>query len=95
MSNAFHSFKVLVPFDKNAHFDIMKSENDFKRYSRQFNIDLAPKLLFSKSVSVDNLIESGVSNYLEFNNVTDNFFYNPDALAADEACTPEDIEKLK
>ena len=38
---------------------------------------MAPKLLFSKSVSVENLIESGVSNYLEFNNVTDNYFYNP------------------
>jgi len=34
-------------------------------------------LLFSKSLSVDNLIECGVSNYLEFNNVTENYFYNP------------------
>lgn len=34
------------------------------------------RVLFSKSVSVNELIRSGVSNYLEFQNVTDNFFYS-------------------
>jgi RAB protein geranylgeranyltransferase component A len=28
-------------------------------------------------VSVNELIRSGVSNYLEFQNVTENFFYSP------------------
>lgn len=55
----------------------MKSEADFKRYQRGFNIDLAAKILFSKSLSVDNLIRCQVSSYLEFNNVNENFFYNP------------------
>jgi RAB protein geranylgeranyltransferase component A len=36
------------------------------------------RILFSKSVSVNELIRSGVSNYLEFQNVTENFFYNED-----------------
>ena len=31
--------------------------------------------MYSKSVSVTELIRSGVSNYLEFQNVTENFFY--------------------
>ena len=53
----------------------MKNEMDFKRFSRNFNIDLAPKILFSKSISVDNLIKCGVANYLEFNNVNENYFY--------------------
>ena len=66
----------------------MATEQAFKRYSRSFNIDLAPKLLFSKSLSVDNLIDSGVSEYLEFNNVTDNYFYNPQS-------TNQDIQKLR
>jgi RAB protein geranylgeranyltransferase component A len=39
---------------------------------------MAPKILFSKSESVNKLISSGVSNYLEFNNVSENYFYNPD-----------------
>ena len=37
---------------------------------------MAPKILFSKSKSVDELIRSGVANYLEFQNVSDNFFYS-------------------
>lgn len=72
---AFHSFEVLEPLDKNKHPELMKNEMDFKRYSRNFNIDLAPKILFSKSVSVENLIKSGVANYLEFNNVNENYFF--------------------
>jgi len=78
---AFHSFKVLQPLDKTAHPEIMTDDNGFKRYSRSFNIDVAPKILFSKSISVDNLIRCQVSSYLEFNNVAENFFYNPKSEA--------------
>lgn len=38
--------------------------------SRNFNIDLCPKILYSKSLSVDELIKSGVSHYLEFQSVS-------------------------
>lgn len=65
-------FMVLKPYN-NA---LVKSEQDFKRFSRPCNIDLAPKLLFSKSTSVDMLIKSGTSHYLEFQNVPRNFFYS-------------------
>ena len=88
---------MLVPLDKNRHPDLMKDENGFRRYSRQFNIDLAPKLLFSKSASVDSLIESGVSNYLEFNNVADNYFYNPTpgkSLEELKNSVPNDMVKI-
>lgn len=51
-------------------------DNQFRRFSRQFNIDLAPKIVFSKSKSVDDMIRSGVGNYLEFQNITDNFFFS-------------------
>ena len=44
--------------------------------SRACNIDLAPKILFSKSKSVDELIRAGTASYLEFQNVTDNFFFS-------------------
>ena len=33
------------------------------------------RILFSKSVSVSELIRSGVNNYLEFQSVADNYFY--------------------
>mmetsp|Transcript_19549 Transcript_19549/g.18661 ORF Transcript_19549/g.18661 Transcript_19549/m.18661 type:complete len:125 (-) Transcript_19549:1630-2004(-) len=69
----FHSFKIIKPFYKSRYF---KSDVDFRRFSRHFNIDLQPKILFSKSISVDELIRCGVSNYLEFQNVTQNFFYS-------------------
>ena len=62
----------------------MKNEDGFKRYSRGFNIDLAAKILFSQSMSVDNLIRCQVSSYLEFNNVTDNFFYSPNDKSSAE-----------
>ena len=55
-------FKVLKSYKMSRH----KNEQDFKRFSRNFNIDMAPKLLFSKSTSVDLLVKSGASNYLEF-----------------------------
>jgi RAB protein geranylgeranyltransferase component A len=70
--------------------DLFKSEDDFIRYSRRFNIDLAPKILFSKSESVDRLISSGVANYLEFNNVSENYFYNPE-----KSSEPSKNDKVK
>ena len=80
-----------MPFDKNKHPEIMKTDMDFKRYSRNFNIDLAPKILFSKSLSVENLIKCGVANYLEFNNVNENYFYMGEKS---ENLSPEDLVKI-
>lgn len=78
-NDSYHSFRVIQPLIKDNHkIDLFKNEDDFVKYSRRFNIDLAPKILFSKSESVDRLISSGVANYLEFNNVSENFFYNPE-----------------
>ena len=58
-----------MPLNKHS----FSTEREFKNFSRGFNIDLAPKILFSKSESVEHCIESGVGNYLEFQNVKDNF----------------------
>jgi len=65
---------VLQPYNMSVH----KTEQDFKRFSRPCNIDIAPKMIFSKSTSVDLLIKSGTSHYLEFQNVPRNFFYSLD-----------------
>ena len=70
LQEGYRDFQVLKSYNLSVH----KTEQDFKRLSRQFNIDLAPKLLFSKSTSVDLLVKSGASNYLEFQNVPKNFF---------------------
>jgi len=74
-STAFHTFNYLVPLEIDKHKDLFPDELAFKKYSRKFNIDLAPKILFSKSQSVDCLIDSGAANYLEFNSVSDNFCF--------------------
>ena len=74
---AFGSFKVLRELRKNLHPQLFSTDEEFKRFNRQFNIDLAPKFLFSKSVSVDMFIKSQVASYLEFNNVNQNYFYSP------------------
>lgn len=60
--DGFSEFRVLKSYDLSEH----KTHADFLRASRQYNVDLVPKLLFSKSKSVDLIIKSGVSNYLEF-----------------------------
>ena len=70
----YSDFVVLKPYNL-GH---AKSEQDFKKFSRPFSIDLAPKLIFSKSTSVDMLLKSGTSHYLEFQNVPRNFFYSTD-----------------
>ncbi len=80
----YHSFEILKDFDKVTEHIVTHllqdslfagSDSDYRRFSRNFNIDLQPKVLYSKSVSVNELIRSGVSNYLEFQNVSENFFY--------------------
>ena len=70
--DGYHSFHVLKQFDKNfgedesTHLSYKTLKDEFLRTSRACNIDLAPKILFSKSKSVDLLIKSGCATYLEF-----------------------------
>lgn len=89
--------KAHKSFDKNGHPDLFKDQDGFKRYSRRFNIDMAPKVLFSRSESVDKLLESGAAQYFEFNNVSDNYFYNKEAANESqprEARVKEEMVKI-
>ena len=82
MRDGYHSFHVLKQFDKafgedeSSHLSRKTLVDEFMRVSRACNIDLAPKILFSQSKSVDQLIRAGTATYLEFQNVSDNFFYS-------------------
>jgi RAB protein geranylgeranyltransferase component A len=38
-----------LPLEIDKHVDLFPDDLAFKKYSRKFNIDLAPKILFSKS----------------------------------------------
>ena len=58
----YKDFRCVVPFNQHD----FETERLFKNFSRNYNIDLAPKILFSKSASVEHCIDSGVANYLEF-----------------------------
>ena len=48
--------------------------------SRNFSIDLIPKVIFSKSKSVTYWLESGVSLYLEFQNIVNNYIFLKDSF---------------
>ncbi|XP_078481657.1 rab proteins geranylgeranyltransferase component A 2 [Ciona intestinalis] len=43
---------------------------DFYKQWRHYNLDLSPKVMFSRGLLVELLIQSNVSRYLEFRNVT-------------------------
>ena len=70
--DGYHSFQVLKQFDKafgedeSSHLSRKTLVEEFQRVSRACNIDLAPKILFSNSKSVDLLLRAGTSSYLEF-----------------------------
>lgn len=42
---------------------------DFEQYFRQFNIDLAPKMLFSRGPLVEAIVSANISHYAEFKSV--------------------------
>ena len=52
--------------NENSHLSRKTLVDEFSRTSRNCNIDLAPKILFSQSKSVDQLIKAGTAAYLEF-----------------------------
>ncbi|RXG58160.1 Rab proteins geranylgeranyltransferase component A 2, partial [Armadillidium vulgare] len=46
------------------------SKKSLENYNRKFNIDLAPKILFSRGALVELLISSNVARYVEFKCIT-------------------------
>jgi Rab proteins geranylgeranyltransferase component A len=46
------------------------SQDEVKKLYRKFNIDLAPKLLYSRGALVELLISSNIARYTEFRNVS-------------------------
>jgi len=65
-------FKTIDPLC--LHEELIKTE------SRSFSIDLIPKVIFSRSKSVNYCLKSGVSFYLEFQNIVNNFILLKDKL---------------
>lgn len=51
------------------HAELLKSE------SRNFSLDLIPKVIFSKSKSVNYCLDSGVSFYVEFQTISNNYIF--------------------
>ena len=47
----------------------------FQSLSRYFSLDLIPKVIFSKSKAVNYCLDSGVSFYLEFQNIVNNYIF--------------------
>lgn len=64
--------------------------DDLRPYWRRFNIDLSPKLLFSRGPLVEALISANISHYAEFKSVTRILTYL-DGRAEDVPCSRADV----
>jgi len=56
--------KAKPPVNKDMTYE------DLERYFRQFNIDIAPKMLFSRGPLVEAIISANISHYAEFKSVS-------------------------
>jgi len=56
------------------------SQEEVKKLYRKFNIDLAPKLLYSRGSLVELLISSNIARYTEFRNVSRVVTWHEDKL---------------
>ena len=66
------------------------SYDDLKPYWRRFNIDISPKLLFSRGPLVEALISANISHYAEFKSVTRILTYL-DGRVEDVPCSRADV----
>ena len=64
--------------------------DELKPYWRRFNIDLSPKLLFSRGSLVEALISANISHYLEFKSVTRMLTYM-DGHVEEVPCSRADV----
>ncbi|XP_044176469.1 rab proteins geranylgeranyltransferase component A-like isoform X1 [Acropora millepora] len=64
--------------------------NELKPHWRRFNIDLSPKLLFSRGSLVEALISANISHYLEFKSVTRMLTYM-DGRVEEVPCSRADV----
>lgn len=70
------------------------NQSKIKSLSRKFNLDLAPKLLFSRGSLVDLLISSNIARYAEFRSVTRILTWFHDNLEA-VPCSRADVFAAK
>ncbi|XP_031566062.1 rab proteins geranylgeranyltransferase component A 2-like [Actinia tenebrosa] len=67
---------------------------DFEQYFRQFNIDLAPKMLFSRGPLVEAIISANISHYAEFKSVNKIVTYLNGSIE-DVPCSRSDVFSSK
>lgn len=70
--------------------DVNMTFDDLKPYWRRFNIDLSPKLLFSRGPLVEALISANISHYAEFKAVTRILTYM-DGRVEEVPCSRADV----
>ncbi|KAL9971645.1 hypothetical protein ACROYT_G017841 [Oculina patagonica] len=70
--------------------DVNMTFDDLKPYWRRFNIDISPKLLFSRGPLVEALISANISHYAEFKAVTRILTYM-DGRVEEVPCSRADV----
>jgi len=76
-------FTELLPSQSNKSFKIINYQDDMteeesKNKSRGFNIDLQPRFLYSRSQTVDKMIEAGMDKYMDFRAINGIYFFSED-----------------
>lgn len=83
--------QLATPDQENVDIDLQPALSRLEvlgealKQARQYNVDLAPKLLASRGDLVDVLIQSGVGRYLEFKGVDDMFVFNHETTQMEKA----------
>ena len=58
------------------NFSISYTEEEKKNYSKYFNIDLQPRILYSHSLTVSKMIDAKMDQYMDFRALDGIFFYD-------------------
>ena len=61
---------------KSIELEAAECWDDDAQLGRQFNLDLAPKLIFAKSALVEALVDTRLGNYLEFRLMARSYLYD-------------------
>jgi RAB protein geranylgeranyltransferase component A len=61
------------------HYESHFTEDEVKNLSKHFNIDLQPKLLYSKSLTVDKMIDAKMDQYMDFRALESILFYDEES----------------
>ena len=77
------------------NFSTSYTEDEKKKHSKSFNIDLQPRLLYSRSLTVDKMVDAKMDQYMDFRAIDGIFFYDNEVNTSFEKCNSSSPENEK